>query len=302
MRPSGASVPVASPAFLRLHVFMTGTRPIPIPHVVHAPSRLRSAFGLAWLLLWVSLLFFGGCGTTAQRGAMDQLLVSDAVDQAIARIDFSPLKSRKVYLNTEYIKNVKQLGFVNSEYVISALRHRVITSGCLLQEKQEDAEIILEPRVGTLGSDEYNITYGLPRSETASSLATLASSSPVSLPVLPELALSKSEYRQGVAKVNVFAYRRDDQTAVWQSGVARSTSTSRDLWILGAGPIQSGTVYDGTRFAGSRVKRVMSRWEKQEEPMPIDPSYRTARVFSELYLDDWDETRLAEEPSDTEVK
>lgn len=250
---------------------------------------------LTWLAVCMVLLLGTGCGTTAQRGAMEQLLVSDAVDQAIARIDFTPLAGQTVYLKSDYIRNVKQLGFVNAEYVISALRHRVITSGCLLKDNMDEADIILEPRVGTLGSDEYNITYGLPRSDAASSIATLASNSPISIPALPELAISKSEYRQGVAKVNVFAYRRDDQSAVWQSGVAKSTSTSRDIWILGAGPIQRGTVYDGTQFAGSRLKRLVGATPKADSSA-IDQSYRTAKVFEGLTRFDTEGTRLASEP------
>ena len=231
---------------------------------------------------------------------MDQLLVSDAVDQAVAKIDFTPLRDQSVYLNTEFIKADKNAGIVSSEYVISALRHRIITSGCHLKDKKEDAEIVLEPRVGTLGSDEYNIVYGLPRSEAASSIASIAAGSTATLPNLPELALSKSEYRQGVAKINIYAYRRIDQSAVWQSGVAKSSATSRDTWIMGAGPFQRGSVYDGTRFAGSRVKK-MFQSDENPDPMPIDPSYRTARIYDGITLDE-NPTRLAEVPDESEVK
>lgn len=226
------------------------------------------------------LAFFStlGCGTTAQRGAMEQLLVSDAVDQAVAKIDFAPLSGRKVFLNAEYLKTVKTHGYVNADYVISTLRNQILAAGCYLQDKIEDAEIVIEPRVGSLGTDEYNITYGLPRSETAASVASLASNSPVGLPALPELALSKSEYRQGFAKLSVFAYRREDQTAVWQSGVAKSTSTSRDTWVFGAGPIQRGTVYDGTRFAGARMKARLTG-QPIDNGVPKDLSYRQAKIF-----------------------
>ncbi len=253
------------------------------------PASIHPTFGHTWrpVIYWLAiaaLSLLNGCGTTAQRGAMEQLLVSDAVDQAVSKIDFSPLTDQKVFIDINYIKTVKPIGFVNSEYVISTLRHRVVAAGCLLQEKIEDAEIILEPRVGSLGTDEYNITYGIPRSDTASSLASLAANSPVSLPAIPEIAISKSEYRQGFAKLSVFAYRKENQTAVWQSGVAKSTSTSRDTWVFGAGPIQRGTVYEGTRFAGSKLKSKLTGKPLDKSPA-IDPSYRTAKLFDPILIE-----------------
>ncbi|MCA9246652.1 MAG: hypothetical protein KDA42_06035, partial [Planctomycetales bacterium] len=53
-----------------------------------------------------------GCGTTRQNSATEQLLLSDAVDRSVARIDFAPLTGKKVYLDTQYVQPVKQGGFV----------------------------------------------------------------------------------------------------------------------------------------------------------------------------------------------
>jgi hypothetical protein len=51
----------------------------------------------------------------------------------------------------------------------------------------------------------------------------------------------------------VFAYHRESKHVVWQSGISESRSTSRDTWILGAGPFQRGTIYEGTHFAGTKL-------------------------------------------------
>jgi hypothetical protein len=40
---------------------------------------------------------------------------------------------------------------------------------------------------------------------------------------------------------------------VWQSGFAQRESSSNDVWILGAGPFQRGTIYQGTEFAGQSI-------------------------------------------------
>ena len=56
----------------------------------------------------------------------------------------------------------------------------------------------------------------------------------------------------------------------------------------------------GTRFAGSRVKK-MFQSDENPDPMPIDPSYRTARIYDGITLDE-NPTRLAEVPDESEVK
>lgn len=216
-----------------------------------------------------------GCGTTAQRGAMDQLLVSDAIDQAIGQIDFSPLRNQDVYLDAEYIRTVKPLGFVNADYVLSSLRHQILAAGCHLKDRRDDAAIIIEPRVGSLGTDDYNIVYGLPRSEAASMLGA-ASNTGIAIPLIPEIALGKSEYRQGFAKLNVFAYRADDRAAVWQSGVARSTATSRDTWVMGVGPFQKGSIYRDRQIGG--FNRLANIWAANATHN-TSPPYLAAQTY-----------------------
>ena len=60
--------------------------------------------------------------------------------------------------------------------------------------------------------------------------------------------------KSAAAKVSVFAYDRETREPLWQSGIAQAGSSARDTWILGVGPIQYGTIYNGTRFAGKRFK------------------------------------------------
>jgi len=228
------------------------------------------------LLLATGIVFVAlGCGTTAQRAAMEQLLVSDAVDQAVGQIDFSPLQGRDVFLDPEYVRTVRPLGFVNSDYVLSTLRHQIVASGCFLKDRREDAEIIIEPRVGSLGTDDYNIVYGLPRSE-ASAIAGAAMNTGISFPAVPEIAVGKSEYRQGFAKLTVFAYRADDRAVVWQSGVAKSTATSRDTWVMGAGPFQKGTIYRDKKLGG--YSRLANVWGSSA-PVTATPPYLVARDY-----------------------
>ncbi|XZE51482.1 DUF6655 family protein [Planctomycetaceae bacterium SH139] len=202
------------------------------------------------LLLVVFASIAGGCGTTKSFEATEQLLLSDAVDDSIAAIDFRPLGGNKVFLDTQYIKTVKGPGFVNADYVTSALRQQVLAAGCLLQDSAEAADIIIEARVGTLGSDSFQVTYGIPANSALSSAAQALPTLPP-IPVLPELSLARREAREGAAKVAAFAYHRETRQPIWQSGVARSSTTARDTYIMGVGPLQSGSVRGKTRLIGA---------------------------------------------------
>ena len=68
------------------------------------------------------------------------------------------------FLDTTYLRPVRGIGFVNSDYIISSLRQQLTAARCKIHDKREDAEIIVEPRVGALGT-EHEITYGIPSSK-----------------------------------------------------------------------------------------------------------------------------------------
>lgn len=205
-------------------------------------------------LLIVLLPLLSGCGKMLSNSATEQLLTSDAVDQTISKIDFNTLGNKKVYFDTSYIKNIKGVGFVNGDYIISSLRQQIVAANCLIQEKKEDADYVIEARVGTLATNGHEVNYGIPASNMLSSAATLVSSAPV-IPTIPEISLAKKNNQIAAAKISVFAYNQKTRERVWQSGVLQSKSTARDTWILGAGPFQRGTIYKGgTEFAGAKLE------------------------------------------------
>lgn len=199
-------------------------------------------------LMTFSLVLFAGCGTTTSRLATEQLLMSDAVDQAISQLDFRSLEGKRVFVDTLYLHSVKGVGFVNSEYIISSLRQQLTAAHCLIQDTRDTAEVIVEPRVGALGTDGHEVVYGIPQSGNIASAASMLSSAPI--PSIPEVSFGKSNAQSGIAKVIVFAYDRETREPIWQSGIAKAESTSSNTWFLGAGPFQKGTIYQGMRFAG----------------------------------------------------
>lgn len=216
-----------------------------------------------WVLVPIAIAILHllpGCGTTKSVTATEQLLMSDAVDSTISKMDFRPLSGYKIYLDTQYIAPAgkpipgipMQANLVTSDYVVSALRQQLTAAGCMLVDTKDNAEIICEARCGALGTDGHNVTYGLPANNFFSSASMIVPNSPP-IPTIPELSVAKREVKSAAAKVAVFAYDRETREPLWQSGVAQAGSNARDTWILGIGPIQYGTIYRGTRFAGKRV-------------------------------------------------
>ena len=70
---------------------------------------------------------------------------------------------------------------------------------------------------------------------------------------IPEIPIAKKTNQKGVAKLAVFAYNQVTGQALWQSGTHPITADARDTWILGTGPYQRGSIYNGTSFAGQRI-------------------------------------------------
>lgn len=194
-----------------------------------------------------------GCGTTINRVATEQLLLSDAVDGAVNQINFSHFKGHRCYLDTNYLRQNTNTGIVNSEYIVSSLRQQIVTAGALLQEARTDADIVIEPRIGALGTDGHEIVYGVPQGGSLAGAASALTNTPIPLPAIPEIAFGKNDSQSGIAKISVFAYERVSRQPIWQSGIAKAETTSDNTWVLGAGPFQKGSVYEGLRFAGRKI-------------------------------------------------
>lgn len=219
------------------------------PSAVPSSTSIADAGKLARITLLVASCLMCGCGATKSYIATEQLLLSDAVDSSVEQIDFSPLAGRRVFLDRDNVPNVRSTaggGLVAWEYIISAIRERMVMAGCLLTADRESAEIIAEVRVGAMGTDGHSFVVGIPGS--SSSQVNQLSGQPL-LPALPELSIAKRDSMSGAAKIAVCAYLRETREAVWQSGLTQAHSESSDTWFMGAGPVQRGSIHEHDKDA-----------------------------------------------------
>jgi hypothetical protein len=201
-----------------------------------------------------------GCGTTrstdTNRTATEQLLISDAIDRAVQSVDLKTLAGQKVFLDDSRLSDV-----IDRNYLISTLRQHLLANGCQLRDTREQADFVVEARAGAVGTDRNDLLFGVP----SMNVPQVFPLQPVPGAVIPEIPIAKRRDQKGLAKIAVFAYHRETGTPVWQSGLVHQESSSNDVWILGAGPFQRGSIYEGTAFAG---KTLGADSEAKGQPIP----------------------------------
>jgi len=108
--------------------------------MVRAGSAGDGTASIAWgvpnqrmLVMAMGLFWFLGCGINKSRLATEQLVASEAVDKAVATIDFSALSGKKVYFDTQYLDGINMGPNGNVKYVISSLRQQMMAYDLRLQ-------------------------------------------------------------------------------------------------------------------------------------------------------------------------
>jgi hypothetical protein len=179
-------------------------------------------------------------------------LISGVIDRAIDDIDFTPLSDKSVYFAFGSPQTAGDKG-----YLASTVRQKLLASGCVLKDNKTDADLVLHLRIGTIGTDSNRVIFGVPSVNVPSALMAL-SATPMPIPTIPEIPLVKKQAQRGVAKI----------------GLLPIESTAKELWVLGAGPWQWGTIYDQPKFAGGKMPlsgfiRRLHRSTVDDEPITV---------------------------------
>ena len=167
--------------------------------------------GSRLILASLALLLAGGCGTTkvsgTSRTATEQLLLTNAWDDALKQVDFRPLAGVPVYLDEKYLD-----GSLDKGWLISSVRQALLAQGVLLRAKPEQAQWIVEARVGVYGTNNYDWLFGVQQTTIPATITGLPSGT------IPEIPLAKKSNQQGVVKLALYAYDRASGQVTWNSG------------------------------------------------------------------------------------
>ena len=169
-----------------------------------------------------------GCTTTSTsntaRTAKEQMLLSNAVDQSLDKVDFTPLYGQKVFVEDKYLE------CVDKSYVLGSLRHRVMRAGGALATAADDADVVMEVRSGGVGTDSTEMYTGLPPIPLGVGMQT------------PEIRLSERKSQYGYSKLGIVLFDAKTKAALGDGGMSMAQSDDNNWYVLGMGPWQNGAL------------------------------------------------------------
>ena len=179
-------------------------------------------------IMWCLALSLCGCASTATsntaRTAKEQMLLSNAVDQSLDKVDFTPLYRQKVLVEEKY------LDCVDKPYVVGSVRHRVMRAGGILVADAKDAEIVMELRSGGVGTDTSQSFVGIPE---------------IALPgllTIPEIRLAERKTQFGFSKIGMVIFDKASGKVLGDGGLSMAQADDNNWYVFGVGPFQNGSL------------------------------------------------------------
>ena len=205
-----------------------------------------------------------GCAQTktsnTARTATEQLLISNAVDQALDKIDFRAFTGHTVFLDDKYVD------CTDKQYVISSVRHRILHQGAILVQKPEEAEVLVEMRTGVVGTDIADSFLGIPE---------------VTLPgmlTLPEVRVLTRQVQTGTAKLGIVAVDAKTKQVLGEGGMTLAQSDNNNWFVAGMGPFKTGSI-------NGEVNRMTSGAAAfRKDQLPATVAFTSPTVESDLPL------------------
>ena len=188
------------------------------------------------MVLGAAALLIGagpGCGsirvTDTPRSATEQLLLTDAWDQAIAAVDFSP------FIGTPVVLDDALLSGADKSWMVYRLRETMARQGVLLVDDLKKAQVVIEASAGVYATDSNSSMLGIPANNF---IGMLPFAPPVSM---GEAALANRTDQYGVTRLALFARDAETGQFLWESGTIDADSFLRNGTVVGV-PFRSGTI------------------------------------------------------------
>lgn len=176
----------------------------------------------------VAALSATGCSSTTTsntaRTAKEQLLLSNAVDQSLDKVDFTPLYSQRVFLEEKYLE------CVDKNYVLGSIRHRILRAGGVLTASADDADVVMEIRSGGVGTDTSESFVGTPELVLPGMMT------------LPEVRFVERRTQFGYSKLGIVTYDAKTRQVLGDGGLSMAQADDSNWFALGLGPFQNGSL------------------------------------------------------------
>ena len=171
----------------------------------------------------LSLLCLTACNTpwmtNTQRSAIEQYLISTTVDRCFSYTNYMNYSNKKAFMDYTYFSPQ-----VDKQYVQGIIEARLSSFGVVIVKKQEEADIIVQPLCGVLGTDHDKIMIGIP-------------SLPIPVPdtglsfAIPEIPLFSKVTRQAYGKFSVYIFEAKNRKPL--EAIERIRSSAKYVnWIV----------------------------------------------------------------------
>ncbi len=230
--------------------------------------RYRTAFCLATV---TTLLLPAGCASTSTsntaRTAKEQMLISDAVERSLSKVDFRPVAGQNVFVEEKY------LDCVDKPFVVGSVRHQVMRFGGRLVDAADGADVVIELRSGGVGTDTSESFLGTPE---------------IALPgmlTIPEIHLAERKSQKAYARIGMVMYDARSRAVLGEGGVAAAESDDHNWFVFGIGPVQSGSLEESIRAAqrpapGMKFRKMPTVVAFQSRPSLETPASSDVRFAS----------------------
>lgn len=171
--------------------------------------------------------------TNTPRSSTEQLLVANAIDQSLDKVNYSSFAGYNVYFQEKYID------CVDKNYLIASVRHRLMNAGARLVDSPEKADIVLEARTGVVGTSANSSFLGIPE---------------ITLPgmlTLPEVRFMERKRQEGTAKIGMVAFDPKTNEILGNGGVSVARADDTNWYVVGIGPYQDGSILREVKGATS---------------------------------------------------
>lgn len=160
--------------------------------VRHRCLAMLRLLGVAFPLLGLGASCTSVRETSPARSAMEQLLISGAVDDALMRLRLDMPAGRLVWVDAGDFEGYDQ------KYAIGAIKEQLLRLGGRLVPDRGSAETVVAIRSGALSIEDTGALVGLPRAQVPVPFAGNLNT--------PEIPIWRKDMATGVAKIGVTAY------------------------------------------------------------------------------------------------
>jgi hypothetical protein len=167
-----------------------------------------------------------GCSTVRltepAQTATEQLLVTSAVDRAVAKLDPHIPPGTRVFVDAQYFDNGAPTS--QTKYAIASIRDRLLHLGVNLVADRGAADTVVEVRTGGQSIDHRDQLLGIPALPVPIPLTTTVITT-------PKLPIYEQDRQTGIAKLALTAYDKNTGALTSSSGPVYGTSR-KSHWVV----------------------------------------------------------------------